>query len=124
VDVIALLIFLALLVLPVLAIVGVTVWGRRVSRRPDMPRFVSWIVYVLAVPAGLALTFALVHGVVMGFGAAATGVPVEPSQKARVLAESISEVMNSGAFALGVALVAGLWLAFSTWRWRRTVRLP
>lgn len=121
-KVVAILIFLTLLVLPALAIAGVSIWARRVSQRPGMPRFVSWIAYVLAAPAGLALTFVLVHGLVMGLGAAATEEPVEPSQKARVLAESISEVMNSGAFGLGLALIAWLWLTFSTWRWRRAVR--
>jgi hypothetical protein len=41
-----------------------------------------------------------------------SGESVEPSDKARRLAEEISEFMNCGAFALLLALVAAAWLAF------------
>jgi biopolymer transport protein ExbB/TolQ len=40
----------------------------------------------------------------MSFGAVA-GESVDPSQKARVLAQGISEAMNCTAFGLGVAII-------------------
>jgi hypothetical protein len=44
------------------------------------------------------------------------GVQIEPSEKARALAEGISEAMNAEALALLVAVLAAGWIGF--WRWR------
>jgi biopolymer transport protein ExbB/TolQ len=62
--------------------------------------------------------FAVVSGVLVGHGAV-SGESTDASQKARVLAEGISEAMNWSAFGLLVAVVAALWLGFCTWNWRR-----
>jgi len=43
----------------------------------------------------------------------------DPSQNARILAESISELMNCGAFGLLAALGAGALWAIARWRIRR-----
>jgi hypothetical protein len=47
----------------------------------------------------------------------AGNVQVEPSQKARILAEAISEAMNCIALALLVVFVGAGWIGF--WKWRR-----
>jgi len=56
----------------------------------------------LAVLSGLLGT---VSGLIQSFGAV-SGESVDPSQKARILAEGISEAMNCTAFGLIVALMA------------------
>src|SRR5260370_30528842 len=56
----------------------------------------------LAMLSGLLGTIA---GLIKSFGAVG-GESVDPSQKARILAEGISEAMNFTAFALGVAIIA------------------
>ena len=89
-----------------------------------MPRFASRVAYVLVVPAALSVVFGVACGLLVGVGivgrGAGSGESIEPSQKARVLAEGISELMNSSAFGFLIAVVAALWLLFCTWRWRRT----
>jgi biopolymer transport protein ExbB/TolQ len=46
-----------------------------------------------------------VTGLIMAFGAV-SGESVDPSQKARILAQGISEAMNCTAFGLVVAILA------------------
>jgi hypothetical protein len=68
------------------------------------------------------------------FGTSAIGISLpasiwgiddpDPSQKARILAESISELMNCGAFGLLAALVAGALWAIARWRIRRLEAKP
>jgi hypothetical protein len=48
----------------------------------------------------------------------------DPSQKARILAESISELMNCGAFGFLAALAAGVLWAIARWRIRRLEAKP
>jgi biopolymer transport protein ExbB len=62
----------------------------------------------LALLANLAMLSGLlgtVSGLIQSFGAV-SGESVDPSQKARILAEGISEAMNCTAFGLIVALMA------------------
>jgi biopolymer transport protein ExbB/TolQ len=62
----------------------------------------------LALLANLAMLSGLlgtVTGLIMAFGAV-SGESVDPSQKARILAQGISEAMNCTAFGLIVAIVA------------------
>jgi hypothetical protein len=54
---------------------------------------------------------------VLPFGVGSTGI--DPSQKARVLGETISEMMNCGAFASLVALPSAILWAIALWRLRR-----
>ncbi len=56
----------------------------------------------LAMLSGLLGT---ISGLIKSFGAVG-GESVDPSQKARILAEGISEAMNCTAFGLGVAIIA------------------
>jgi len=113
----------AILLVPPVSVVGVSIWARRMSRRPEVPRFVSWVAYVFAVPAALAIVFGTGCGVVTSLGAG-SGESTEPSQKARALAEGISEFMNCGALGFLIAIVTALWLLFCTWRWRRRSAPP
>jgi biopolymer transport protein ExbB len=62
----------------------------------------------LALLANLAMLCGLlgtVSGLIQSFGAV-SGESVDPSQKARILAEGISEAMNCTAFGLIVAIIA------------------
>jgi hypothetical protein len=82
--------------------------------------------------AGLS-AFAVPVAVLLAmFATSALGIPLppsiweiddpDPSQKAKILAESISELMNCGAFGFLAALAAGALWAIARWRIRRTIR--
>jgi biopolymer transport protein ExbB/TolQ len=73
----------------------------------EIPRIAKRTGY-LALLANLAMLFGLlgtVSGLIQSFGAVA-GESVDPSQKARILAEGISEAMNCTAFGLIIALMS------------------
>jgi biopolymer transport protein ExbB len=73
----------------------------------EIPRIAQRTGY-LALLANLAMLSGLlgtVSGLIRSFGAV-SGESVDPSQKARILAEGISEAMNCTAFGLGVAIIA------------------
>ena len=72
----------------------------------ELPRLSARTPY-LALLANLAMLSGLlgtVTGLIMAFGSV-SGESVDPSQKARVLAQGISEAMNCTAFGLGVAII-------------------
>ena len=72
----------------------------------EIPRIAKRTGY-LALLANLAMLSGLlgtVSGLITSFGAV-SGESVDPSQKARILAEGISEAMNCTAFGLGVAII-------------------
>src|SRR6186713_1293118 len=72
----------------------------------EMPKVSARTSY-LALLANLAMLSGLlgtVTGLITSFGAVA-GESVDPSQKARVLAQGISEAMNCTAFGLAVAII-------------------
>lgn len=73
----------------------------------EIPRIAVRTGY-LALLANLAMLSGLlgtISGLIKSFGAVG-GESVDPSQKARILAEGISEAMNCTAFGLGTALIA------------------
>lgn len=73
----------------------------------EIPRIAARTGY-LALLANLAMLSGLlgtITGLIKAFGAVG-GESVDPSQKARILAEGISEAMNCTAFGLMVALIA------------------
>jgi hypothetical protein len=105
----------AILLVPPASIVGLVLWAPRLANRPGVPRFAARVVYGLAALGGLAIAAGLGLGVVTATSAVA-GDATEPSEKARHLAEGISEVMNCGALGLLVAGVAAGWIVFWTWR--------
>jgi len=72
----------------------------------EIPRIAKRTGY-LALMANLAMLSGLlgtVSGLIQSFGAV-SGESVDPSQKARILAEGISEAMNCTAFGLIVAII-------------------
>ena len=79
----------------------------------EMPRINRRTGY-LALFANLAMLsglFGTIVGLIQAFGAVG-GESVDPSQKARILAEGISEAMNCTAFGLISAIVALMGFAF------------
>lgn len=79
----------------------------------ELPRLRSKVGY-LALFANLAMLSGLlgtILGLIKSFGAVG-GESVDPSQKARILAEGISEAMNCTAFGLFSAIVALIGYAF------------
>lgn len=73
----------------------------------EIPKLIKRTGY-LALLANLAMLTGLlgtVSGLIVSFGAV-SGESVDPSQKARILAEGISEAMNCTAFGLIVAIIA------------------
>jgi len=95
------------------------VWARWLAKRPRAPAVVRrgpWAVVAIAVLAIVWIAYALV-AVVTTFGAV-EGESVDPSQKARVLAERISTAMNCFAAASVPALVVFALLLAGTWLWR------
>jgi biopolymer transport protein ExbB/TolQ len=93
-----------LLVLLVLGFVGALAcawWARRIwKRRRNLPLFAR----AIAAIAAASMLFGMlgtVIGLVKAFGAVG-GESVDPSQKARILAEGISEAMNCTAFGIVV----------------------
>ena len=72
----------------------------------ELPKIVARTSY-LALLANLSMLTGLlgtVTGLIKSFGAVA-GQSVDPSQKATILAQGISEAMNCTAFGLGVAII-------------------
>jgi biopolymer transport protein ExbB/TolQ len=79
----------------------------------ELPK-INKMVGFLAMFANLAMLcglFGTIIGLIKAFGAVG-GESVDPSQKARILAEGISEAMNCTAFGLMSAIVALMGFAF------------
>jgi hypothetical protein len=105
----------AILLVPPASIVGLILWARRLVKTRGAPRFAAWVAYGLASVGGLVIVRGLGLGVVSATSAVAAEA-LEPSAKARHLAEGISEIMNCGSLGLLVAGVTAGWILF--WRWR------
>lgn len=105
----------------VLAIVGpvaTVIWLRRLWKRRSELR--AWTKALAGLLAAAVVFGALgtAVGFIKGFGAVG-GESVDPSQKARILAERISEAMNCAALGLLVGLPSAVALLVLT-RKRRT----
>jgi hypothetical protein len=97
--------------------VAVRLWRARLPGAVVTPRaklYLAWTIVVMA----LAL-LAVVHGVWTAFGPV-NGESVDPSQKARILAEGISEALNDAAFAMLAA--TPLAIAVLVYAWVRRPR--
>ncbi|MFZ5893584.1 MAG: MotA/TolQ/ExbB proton channel family protein [Myxococcota bacterium] len=93
----------AWLVVALVGAVAPALWTRRLLKgRKNLPRWLKVLVGVLAASTLFGALGAIV-GLVKAFGAVG-GESVDPSQKARILAEGISEAMNCTTFALLVGL--------------------
>jgi len=109
---------LAIILVPSALVLGAWTWARRIGKRPEVPKLASRVAYGLVILSALAVVAGVVVGFVGGFGAV-SGDRIDPSQKARVLAEGISEAMNCGALGFLLTVVTAAWLLFCSWRWRR-----
>jgi hypothetical protein len=105
----------AIFLIPPASAIGAWIWARRMSRRPEVPDFVSRVAYALVILSAVMILFGLVYGSLVGIDAITSD---GSEQKARALAEWISAAMHSGALGVIFAVVAALWLLFCTWRWR------
>jgi hypothetical protein len=100
---------------PPASVVGLLLGARGLSKR-GAPRYAIGAAYLLAAIVCLTVLWGYGGAVLLAMQSVA-GEEVDPSQKARVLAEGISEVMNCGALALLIALVPAGWIGF--WMWKR-----
>ncbi len=78
-------------------VVAIRLWRVRRIGVPPKPTTIAFLVFTVVV--ALLVFAALVHAVVTAVGAG-RGESVDPSQKARMLAEGISEFMNVSAFCI------------------------
>lgn len=114
-----------MLTLLALALAG---WMRWLGHRPRVPSWLRGVLrwaFVVVIPAPAIGIFVTVHGLRKAFEAVDGA---DPSQKARILAEGISEAMNATAFVIVLLFVEVLALLALTWRyhWSKapTVRVP
>jgi len=86
---------------------GIGLWIRWLWRKTSAPR---WTLVVAATLASLPLAGGLLGmGMSVLSSIGATAMPmVDPSHKARMLAEGISEALNCGALGLVIAVVMAL----------------
>jgi hypothetical protein len=112
-------VFLALIVLlPPLSVMGAVVAAGRMSVGAGIPKFAVWVAYGLTGLAGLVIAGGLVSGVITAIAPARLDDGSDVSQRARFLAEGISEAMNCSALGLIVAVVGIVWAVFWNWRGR------
>jgi hypothetical protein len=97
----------ALLLLAVTG-VGVTVW--MVQRVWKQAAFVGKLVVSLVATLAVSGAAGTLVGLITAFGAVG-GESVDPSQKARILAEGISEAMNCTAFSVMLWLPSAIAVA-------------
>lgn len=114
VSIILLLLGAVILVGPPLAVGGFIVWGRRL-RKADAPKLAIRASYALAGVVGLLMLWSYIDSMLIGHHANAA-VP-GASEKARELAQTISQLMNDGALALFIAIVG--FVALRLWLRRR-----
>ena len=80
--------------------IGLTVWMiRRIWKRKPRASAATWVIALFVSVAATFAVFGTLVGLVMAFGAVG-GESVDPSQKARILAEGISVAMNCTAFGV------------------------
>jgi biopolymer transport protein ExbB len=103
------------LILSLVGAVATACWSRRLlRRRQELAVRTRIIAVVVATSAIFAMLGALI-GLVKAFGAVG-GENVDPSQKARILAEGISEAMNCTALGVVVWVPSVIALIFVTRR--------
>lgn len=99
------------LILASIGLVATTWWSGRLWRRREELRFRTRIVAAIVVVSAMAGALGTVIGLVKAFGAVG-GEGVDPSQKARILAEGIAEAMNCTAFGIIVWIPSVVLLVF------------
>jgi hypothetical protein len=111
------LLLVVILLMPPASVAGLVVWARRLGRSESVPRCAVRVAYALVGLAG----FTIGTGFVLGIAAALGGLSDEStgtSDRARRLAEGISEDLNCSALGLALAGLCAVWIMF----WRRRIR--
>ena len=102
--------------------VGVAVllhrWARWLTKRPRAPRILRFLRSTIVVLCAVGF-LSVSYGLIVSFGAV-SGESVDPSQKARILAEGISDAMNCYALLGIVLMVIAIGLGIATLRERRS----
>ncbi len=100
-----------------LVALAVAYWTRWLAWQPRVPawlgRILRWA-YVVVIPTPAIGIMITIHGLRMAFAAVESD---DPSQKARILAEGISEAMNATAFVIALLFVELVLLLVLTWRY-------
>lgn len=113
-DAVAVAVVAGVVLVPLAVIAGLLAWARWLVKRTKAPGKLTAGAAVLPLVAVLGgVAFGLIH---VWLGARA---PVDATQKARILAEGISEGMNCAAsFGILSVVVAAAVLLVLTWRYR------
>ena len=90
-----------------------TSWLRRLWQRRSELQQKTWVLAAVLAGIGLVGAWGTLLGLAKAF-AAVGGESIDPSQKARILAEGISEAMNCTAFGILFGLPSALALAVLT----------
>ncbi len=105
---------MVLLELPV--VVALVIWARWLGGKYGVPSWVRRIGWAIAALWAVTLVVSVI-GLIGGFGSVVTGESVDPAQKARVLAEAISEAMMAAVLEMGVVVAGSALLLVLTWRY-------
>ena len=97
------------------AAIALAFWARWLGRQYGAPKFVRFMPWAF-LASWLIGTIGAGVGFVQTFGAV-SGESVDPSQKARILAEGISEAINMLAFSVVVILIGAVTMLLLTWRY-------
>lgn len=102
-------------------VIGLSIWSRRLARRPGAPAYLGRVWLVLAgiwafEEMGLLAT---IRSLIHAFGSVAA---VAPERKAQALADGISAAMYFTAAGMGLMVVTLVVAAVLLFRWQR--RLP
>ncbi len=98
------------LILALVGVVAMSLWSRRLwKRREELSRRTRTMAVIVAASAIVGALGTLV-GLVKAFGAVG-GESVDPSQKARMLGQGISEAMNCTAFGILIWLPSAIILS-------------
>jgi hypothetical protein len=108
VSLIGLLVGILALFIPPLSIAGVVLWASRLGQKRRASRLEVRVAYGLAALSALLMFGGGLLGL-LGMSRALDGA--DPSGKARMLGEGISEVLNCGAAGLLIVFAAAAWLA-------------
>jgi hypothetical protein len=113
------LVLVVVLLLPPIAVVGLVLRARGLSAAGPLPRFVALVAYAFAALATLAIASGAGSCVALET-ADLRGETISTSQRARLMSDAISQLMNCSALGLLIASIGGVWVFFWGLRVRRS----
>jgi hypothetical protein len=105
-------------VVPLAAAAGTALWTRWLVRATSAPRWAAWTAWALVAVTGFVILWGVVafaHRFVSTLG----DESLSPQDRQRLLASGIAEAFYEEVVALGLTVVAALWLGLSTLIWKR-----